>query len=129
MAITEVEISQPPQDSQPVLKSKIGPPPGLLPLEKNSSVFEKGLESRTPRLAALRSAEKIKVMARVELPSTQTSSKKEIVVLRGSKGNTYNGAASVQVFKTLDPNFELCRGCNKVKRLHILGTLRLYLIY
>lgn len=65
-------------------------------------------------------------MAKVELPSSKSYSKKEVAVLQGPKGISDNGAASVTVYKTDDPNFELCRGCNKVCYLKKFSSPKFY---
>ena len=85
-------------------KTKKGPPPGLLPLE--NSATPNSSEGRTPRKAAIKSAEKIKAMAQI---LNSTAGKKGI---DGGKQsfNDCNGVLlrdSLQDHIVIEPDIEI----------------------
>lgn len=85
-------------------------PPALLPLGHGPEIAE-SVGVRVPRKAAMNSIERLKVFAETEesdsdsLPG-HTDFQSKIISDTDSK--------SVTVFKTKDPNFDVCRGCKKV---------------
>lgn len=72
---TEIEESL--SEKESVSKLKKGPPPGLLPLDKNST-SPNSSEGRVPRKAAIKSAEKIKAMAQILNATPQSTGKKDV---------------------------------------------------
>lgn len=93
-----------------------GPPPGLLPLPPLTPE-----NSRIPRQAALRSAERIKVITRAEEKIEDLEN--DILVLEDSTQSTSPGktyvrskpsSPGVTIRVITDPDMEFCKSCKKV---------------
>ena len=100
------EIEDSSSEKESVLKSKKGPPPGLLPLDKNST-SPNSSEGRVPRKAAIKSAEKIKAMAQILNATPQPAGKKDV----GKQSfNDCNGILlrdSLQDHIVIEPDIEI----------------------
>lgn len=117
----DLEIIPSPLESlcEPIknVQKKAGPPPGLLPIDQNNHSVTpespEGGSGRVPRKAALKSAERTKIVAQVE----KTKGQYDLASLEEAKGMGDADATNVTMNKIIDPIIEFCHGCNKVKSI------------
>lgn len=102
--ISATEESSSEQDS--VLKSKKGPLPGLLPLEKNSSASNSP-EVHVPRKVAMRSTEKIKATDQATDSNSQPKGKKDVGKETCSDSNGVRLCDSLQQHIVIEPDIEI----------------------
>ena len=98
----------------PVSKTQKGPP-ALLPLDNSPSSSDGG---RPPRKAAVKSVEKLRVLAVREESNSKSYAGKIDSMLN-----------NVTVFKTKDPNYDTCHGCQKVILIVTITSLFSILIF
>ena len=97
-----------PEPGKPAAGKK-GPPPGLLPIETNK-LLENSESGRIPRKAAIKSAERTKVLTSMETDSNDL----DLECLEEGKGLGDAGAANVTVHRINEPIIDKCQWCYKV---------------
>lgn len=86
-------------------------PPALLPLQHG--LMSNG-ETRALRQAALKSANKIKAIAKLATSESMDYDEQEITVIEAAQGTSDADVADVHVQRIADPSLDVCQHCHKV---------------